>query len=132
MDNPKSEASAATISIPKFVTDMLKEKMMAGDLWQGGDKDYLYHDGFGNHLYPDSPSKKWRKIRGKHNVKKNRLHDFRHTMVALLMEEDDVNLLSISKQARHTSSKFTADVYGHISKKRREKTINQLQKYKPS
>ncbi|PAF34048.1 hypothetical protein CHH69_17920 [Terribacillus saccharophilus] len=102
----------------------MKEKILAGDPWQCGDKEYLYHDRFGNHLYPDSPSKKWRKIRAKHNVKKNRLHDFRHTMVALLMEEDDVNLLSISKQARHPSSKSTA--------KRREQTINQLQKYKPS
>ncbi|SDC81071.1 integrase [Terribacillus halophilus] len=47
LKNPKSEASAATISIPKFVTDMLKEyrrhwlieRMLAGDLWPGGIKN---------------------------------------------------------------------------------------------
>jgi len=140
LKKPKSAASAATIPLPFFVTDLLKvyrknwlkEKMLVGDHWEGGEKEYLYHDGFGNHLYPDTPSKKWRKIRQKHDMKDVRLHDLRHTMVALLMEEDNVNLLAVSKQARHTSSKFTADVYGHISKKRQQKTINQLQKYKPS
>jgi integrase len=134
---PKSKASKAEIILPDFVNNMLinyrrawiKEKFEAGDLWEHNERDFIFHNGFGRPLRPDTPSKKWRKIRSKHEIKKTRLHDLRHTMVALLMDEDNVNELAISKQARHASARFTSDVYGHISKKRQKSTINKLEKY---
>ena len=60
------------------------------------------------------------------------LHDLRHSMVALLMEEDNVNLPAIQKRARHSSSKITSDIYGHISKKRATQTASQFDKYAPN
>ncbi len=53
-------------------------------------------------------------------------------MVALLMEEDNVNLPGIQKRARHSSSKITSDIYGHISKKRATQTASQFDKYAPN
>ena len=53
----------------------------------------------------------------KYKLKKIRLYDLRHSMVALLTEADNVNLPAIQKRARHSSSKITSDIYGHISKK---------------
>ncbi len=137
--DPKTKSSKSTVVMPEWYMELLKdyerewkiEKLKCGELWKGGDHEYLFHNGTGNALYFTTPTTKWRRLIKKYNLKKIRLHDLRHTMVALLMEEDDVNLPAIQKRARHSSSKITSDIYGHISKKRAKQTASQFDKYAP-
>ncbi|QHA93115.1 tyrosine-type recombinase/integrase [Bacillus sp. N1-1] len=102
------------------------------EYWEGSDHQYLFHKGLGSPLYFTTPTTKWSRIVEKYKLKKIRLHDLHHSMVALLMEEDNVNLPAIQKRARHSSSKITSDIYGNISKKRAIQTASQFDKYAPN
>ncbi|WP_082235012.1 tyrosine-type recombinase/integrase [Halobacillus massiliensis] len=136
---PKTKSSKAAVVMPEWYMSLLREwhtewkreKFKMGEDWEGGEHQYLFHNGTGKALYFSTPTTKWRRIIEKHGLKKIRLHDLRHSMVALLMEEDDVNLPAIQKRARHSSSKITSDIYGHISKKRAKQTASQFDKYAP-
>ena len=138
--DPKTRSSKAAVVMPQWYMDLLKEyeiewkkeKMKARELWEENNHNFLFHSGMGKPLYFTTPTNKWRRLLKKNQLKKIRLHDLRHTMVALLMEEDDVNLPAIQKRARHSSSKITSDIYGHISKKRARQTASQFDKYAPN
>ncbi|MFK3960276.1 tyrosine-type recombinase/integrase [Pseudalkalibacillus hwajinpoensis] len=138
--DPKTKSSKASVVMPEWYMDLLKEykvewlneKESAAEYWEGSDHQYLFHKGLGSPLYFTTPTTKWNRIVDKYKLKKIRLHDLRHSMVALLMEEDNVNLPAIQKRARHSSSKITSDIYGHISKKRATQTASQFDKYAPN
>ncbi|MFQ3546109.1 site-specific integrase [Halobacillus rhizosphaerae] len=138
--DPKTKSSKASVVMPEWYMQLLKnyhkqwkiEKMKMMEFWEGEDHEYLFHHGTGKALYFTTPTTKWKRIIKKYNLKIIRLHDLRHSMVALLMEEDDVNLPAIQRRARHSSSKITSDIYGHISKKRAKQTASQFDKYAPS
>ncbi|WP_329956614.1 tyrosine-type recombinase/integrase [Bacillus sp. PS108] len=63
-----------------------KEKLLLSDAWEGGEHQYVFHSGKGKPYYYTTPTAKWTKIKKKYGLKDVRLHDLRHTMVALLME----------------------------------------------
>jgi integrase len=127
------------IDMPDWYMDELKkyhhlwkqEKLKTGELWEGGDKQYLFHRGFGIPLYPSTPTTKWRRFVKKHDLKYIRLHDLRHTMVTLLIEAG-ANMKAIQKRAGHSSLKVTSDTYGHVTKKVSKVTAEQFNKFAPN
>ena len=132
------KGSAGIVAMPEWYMDELKqyqvewekEKEGAGDFWEGGENQYLFHAGLGKPLFHNSPTQRWIQFRKKHKLKEIRLHDLRHTMVTLLIEAG-TNIKAIQKRARHKSSKITADVYGHVTKKVSRETAEKFDRFDP-
>ncbi|MFD2923483.1 tyrosine-type recombinase/integrase [Halobacillus naozhouensis] len=82
-------------------------------------------------FWPQTATSRWIKIKKKYNIKNIRLHDLRHTMVTLLMEEGE-SLKAIQERAGHCSSRITSYIYGHLTKKAKRSTAEKFEKYDPS
>ncbi|MGG3571228.1 site-specific integrase [Bacillus gobiensis] len=91
----KTIGSTRFVAMPDWYMDELKEyqmiwkreKFRLGDAWEGGDKQYVFHGGTGKPFYYTTPTYRWSKFAKKIDLKYIRLHDLRHTMVTLLIEE---------------------------------------------
>ncbi len=135
---PTKSSKPRTIKMPFWYMEELKEylnqwqeeKEATGDMWKGGEHEYLFHAGFGEPLYYNSPTQKWLQFIKKHDIKRIRLHDLRHTMVTLLIEAG-ANIKAIQKRAGHSSFRITADTYGHVTKKIIEDTVQHFDKFAP-
>ncbi len=79
--------------LAKYYRIRKKEKLLLGDAWEGGEHQYVFHSGKGKPYYYTTPTAKWAKIKKKYGLKDIRLHDLRHTMVALLMEAGESSVL---------------------------------------
>ncbi|MGM0854294.1 MAG: site-specific integrase [Bacillota bacterium] len=131
--------SARFVSMPFWYMADLKEyhhewkkdKLAMGELWEGGERQFIFHGGVGIPFYPQTATGEWQKFKKKFGFEGIRLHDLRHTMITLLIEEG-VNIKAIQERAGHSSSRITTDVYGHITKKVRDMTAEKFEKFKPS
>ena len=65
----------------------------------------------------------------KYNLKKIRLHDFRHSHASVLLNEG-VNIIAVSKRLGHESVKMTLDTYAHLMDGNEDKLIDTLEKLK--
>lgn len=115
----------------EFKEEWGREKEGAGDCWEGTDHEFVFHNGLGLPFYPTTATKRWIEFRNKYKFEGLRLHDMRHTMVALLIEEG-VHLKAIQKRAGHASFKTTSDTYGHVSKKLSDSMANRFEKFNPN
>ncbi|RJS59194.1 site-specific integrase [Bacillus sp. PK3_68] len=113
----------------EYVDNWEKERELIDDQWKGGNNQYLFHNGVGERFHPQSITQKWWKIRKEHGFN-IRLHDLRHTMVTLLIEEG-VNMRIIQERARHSSSRVTNDIYGHVSQKAAQSAAEKFDRFSP-
>jgi integrase len=138
VSSPKTESSNAEVDMPQWYMKELRlyrmkwleERMAAPDQWEGGEKDYVFHSGLGKPYFYDTPTKRWSKFLKKHGLKHTKLHALRHTTAVLLLEED-VPLKDIQERLRHSKYQTTADIYSHITKKKRKDTASKFDKYNP-
>lgn len=138
VSKPKTDSSNAKVDMPEwymaelktFRKKWLEEKMLVSDKWEGEGKEYIFHSGMGKPYFYDTPTKRWSKFLKKHELKHIKLHALRHTTAVLLLEED-VPLIDVQERLRHSKYQTTADIYGHISKKKRKETASKFDKYKP-
>ncbi|MEV5027476.1 site-specific integrase [Paenibacillus sp. LPE1-1-1.1] len=136
---PKSDDSLRTVDMPKWYMNELaiykeqceRERLMIGDKWLGGDKNYVFHAGYGKACYHTQPSKWWRRFTEKHGVKYIRFHDLRHSCATILLE-NDVSMKAIQERLGHSKQQVTADLYTHVSKSLSRETANKLEKLNPS
>lgn len=135
---PKSWSSKRFVKMPDFYMKELaayyrmwqKEKDMLGDAWEGEDHQYIFHSGKGKPYYYTTPTNKWSKFKKKYDVKNIRLHDLRHTMVALLIEAGE-NMSAIQKRAGHASPQITSNIYGHVTEELENKTAEYFNQFNP-
>ena len=71
------------------------------------------------------------KIAKKAKLRHIRIHDFRHTHASLLFDAG-ISMQDIKDRLGHASIKTTMDIYTHLPKKRREKTMNKFSDYMES
>ncbi|MFN3093967.1 tyrosine-type recombinase/integrase [Bacillus pumilus] len=125
---PKSK-SYRTITLPAEVMkeaaillrEVKKNKLMLGELWEGcpGDKDkiLLFGGDRGKPLYPTSLNTWWDRFAKRHDIKKIRLHDMRHTHATMLINQigkiPGFNIKSVSQRLGHANVKTTLDTYTH-------------------
>lgn len=114
-----------------FKKEWEREKEDAGDYWEGGNYEFVFQNGLGLPYYPSTATQQWIKFRDDFKFEGLRLHDMRHTMVAILIEEG-VNLKAIQKRAGHASYKTTSDTYGHVTKKAADATAKRFEKFNPA
>ncbi|MCY9195992.1 site-specific integrase [Bacillus atrophaeus] len=136
--SPKSKSSQRFVKMPDFYMDELakyyriwkKEKLLLGDAWEGREHQYVFHSGKGKPYYYTTPTAKWAKMKKKYGLKDVRLHDLRHTMVALLMEAGE-SLSAIQRRAGHASARTTSDIYGHVTEKLENSTVKHFNQFDP-
>jgi len=134
----KTEESEAFVPMPQWYMDELKkfrkkwiaQRNEVGTQWRGGDKQYVFHSGFGGKYYPNTPSLTWRRILKRHDLPPIRLHDLRHS-TSKILREDGVDLKAIQERLRHTRLETTANIYTAKSEKISRYTANRLEKLNP-
>ncbi|MBM9830889.1 site-specific integrase [Enterococcus faecalis] len=118
---PKTESSNRYITINTKITSMLKkwqeiQPKLLIDNFQNIDSNKLLVFQY-NEKHPSSDyySKQIKKIIAKNdlNLKPIRLHDFRHSHVALLIHNNEKNT-TIKERLGHSSITTTIDTYGHL------------------
>ncbi len=118
---PKTESSNRYITINTKITTMLKkwqeiQPKLLIDNFQNIDSDKLLVFQYSEkHPSSDYYSKQIKKIIAKNNLnlKPIRLHDFRHSHVALLIHNNEKNT-TIKERLGHSSITTTIDTYGHL------------------
>ncbi|EGO8185741.1 site-specific integrase [Enterococcus faecalis] len=118
---PKTESSIRYITINTKITEMLKkwqeiQPKLLVDNFQNIDSDKLLVFQYSEkHPSSDYYSKQIKKIIKKNNLnlKPIRLHDFRHSHVALLIHNNEKNT-TIKERLGHSSITTTIDTYGHL------------------
>ena len=118
-DHPKNSSSIRTIAIaPQTLNLLLKYKkeqdnlkMLLGNEWKNSNKILI--DKFGGNMHPDTPSKIFKKIQIKYNLKELNFHSLRHTSASMLIDSN-IHTKIISRRLGHSSSVITDTIYSHI------------------
>lgn len=105
--------------LKSYYINQKKLKLEMGNLWRGaiidGKKvDLLFTKSDGTPSQPDSITHIWRYISDKHNLRRIRFHDLRHTCASLMVKKG-VNFKVIQERLGHTDIKMTLNRYSHLS-----------------
>ena len=119
IEKTKTEDSERTITIPRFVFDILrlyrKEwtelRLSLGSLWKAD--DLLFVTSNGKLRYPEHNGGIFRRFIKRHNLKHLTPHGLRHTSTSLLIAAD-VQMKVISGRLGHSTMATTADIYSHL------------------
>jgi len=90
-----------------------KNRMLCGRSYNKADSDYINVDVLGNRIKPGYLSTAFPKFLEKHNFKRIRFHDLRHSCASLLLA-NGVSLKQIQEWLGHSTFKTTADIYAHL------------------
>lgn len=145
IQTPKTINSIRTISLTTDTVNVLKQWQMEQrkevnviSIKGGGiNQDNFIFNGMIDN-YPDNiplsytTVSTWNsKIAKKAGLRHIRIHDFRHTHASLLFDAG-ISMQDIKERLGHASIKTTMDIYTHLPKKRREKTMNKFSDYMES
>ncbi|MNR93693.1 Tyrosine recombinase XerD [compost metagenome] len=139
---PKSDASYRIVDMPEWYMEELalyyeewkREKERLGTKWEGGDRQFVFHNGKGRPYYYQHPYKWWKRFCARNEIRFIKFHGLRHSTGTLLLEdEDDHNVDSILKAIQerlgHSRLSTTSDIYVHLSKKVKKKTAGKYDKF---
>ena len=110
-------------AVPETITNMLidykkitdAKKEVLGDLRQWPEHDFLFTNDYGKPLRPDSIARWWERFIPRHELKKIRFHDLRHTSASVLFSMD-VKPKVIQERLGHSKIGTTLDIYTHLLK----------------
>jgi len=120
--DPKNYSSKRVITIPESLIELLKEykvwqnelRLKCGDQWQ--DHNRLFTQWNGKPIFPDTPSKWFKKFREKNNLPEITFHQIRHTNASLLISQG-VDVSTVSSRLGHARTSTTTDIYSHALKR---------------
>jgi integrase len=135
---PKTNSSIGEVPMPSWYMEELKkyhyewklERIKVGDQWQGGDRQFVFHVGFGKPIYHTTPSKRWVQFTKRHGLKYIRLHDLRHSSATLLIEAGS-NMKEVQTRLRHSTFQTTSDIYAHVTKNLSRVTAEKFDIFNP-
>ena len=107
---PKTRASIRAITLPTWLVEALAEHLAS---WPVSDNRILFAAPEGGYLRRSFRSRFWKPAVVESVGEPMRLHDLRHTHVALLIGQG-VHPSIIASRLGHTSVKTVLDVYGHL------------------
>jgi integrase len=131
---PKTEGSNRTIDLPAVTIAALRQHRIrqahaqewAGSAWTGNPWDLVFTTTKGTPLDERGVLRRFQeRILKDAGVPKMRIHDLRHSAVAILMAQG-VDARSISELLGHSSVAFTLQVYGHLMEETRRETANKM------
>lgn len=148
--NPKNKTSIRTVTIPGFVTDLLKRykteqkelKVKLGDQWEGcdgknwQDSNHIFIQANGKQMNISTPYQTFKDIIHKYNstiedeslkLPNIPLHGLRHTSATVLISED-VDIRTVSARLGHAQTSTTMNIYAHSLKESDKKAADKLDK----
>lgn len=141
---PKNKSSKRIVSMPEWYMAELKEyqkewKKNYWDMknkWQGGDRQVVFHAGYGKPFYHTQPTKWWTRFLSRHGLEHITFHGLRHSSATLLIEDEnnhgsevDSILKAVQKRLGHSTFQTTADIYAHVTKKKDKKMAEKFDKF---
>ncbi len=140
--DPKSLSSIRTVDMPTWYMDELQlfydeweqEKNDLGDMWEGEDRRFVFHNGVGKPYYYKHPSRWWERFCKRRGIRYIKFHGLRHSMGTLLIEDEaegqiDPLLMAIQKRLGHSRLSTTSDIYVHVTKKVKSRTTGKFDKF---
>jgi integrase len=130
----KTNDSHRTIDLPAVTIAALREHRIrqqharewAGSGWKGNAWDLVFTTSVGTPLDERGVLRRFQeRILVKAEVPKMRIHDLRHSAVAILLAQG-VDARSISELLGHSSVSFTLQVYGHLMEETKRETANRM------
>lgn len=122
VDDTKTEASSTTIPLPKVTRRVLvehqerqaveRQQMEADGLWS--DHGLVFPTNVGTPMEPRNLNRHFDGIRRRAGLPSVRLHDFRHTVVSLLLELGTPPHV-VQQIARHAHIDVTLTIYAHTN-----------------
>lgn len=136
----KNEASNDYVDMPKWFMDELNVhvkaqrkhnlKIKAEGMWEGGDRSFVFHSGYGKPYYHSTPTQRWKAWCEQNGFRYVTLHGLRHTNATFLLGQG-ATIKEIQHRLRHSTSQVTSDTYAHVTKKLSRKTTAHLEAFDP-
>ncbi|MFC4942346.1 tyrosine-type recombinase/integrase [Pseudonocardia sp. GCM10023141] len=131
VDDTKSQASDATVPLPKITRKALldhlarqgKERVDAGEIWQ--EHGLVFPTSVGTPMEPRSLNRHFDGIRTRAGLPGVRLHDFRHTVVSLLLALGTPPHV-VQAIARHADLDITLSIYAHTNLDAMREALDQI------
>jgi integrase len=132
--DPKTKGSKREVSVPpSLIADLKALKLQAGknrlgsgDLWEGGDRFFLFSAWeSGKPLNPSSVKTWWTRFIKRNKLKYITFHSLRHTSATLLINEG-VHAKIISERLGHSNIMTTMNIYGHVLRKADQEAANKF------
>lgn len=132
---PKTKSSIRTISMPHWYMEELaayihewkKQKLLVGDKWKGGDRQFLFHTGYGLPYHPNTPTNWWRNFLKKNGFRHVKLHGLRHTSATYLLE-NGATIEAVKNRLGHSSQR-TTEIYLHTTKTMEKATAQKFDQF---
>ena len=118
IESPKTVNSTRTIIISEYSINLLRElKNEQIPLYYKNNKKFndncfVFINNKCEPIYPDTLSKKFKKIIKDNNLKKITFHELRHTNASLLINSN-IDINSVSKRLGHSDTSITMEIYTH-------------------
>ncbi len=133
VQSTKTKGSVRTIPLPSSLKPILrklkvmqnKDILKAGDSFPEENNDFIFLSSTGNLLDTSNLSRSWERFLKRNEISYKKLHALRHTY-ATKQFENDVPLKTVSVLLGHSNINITADIYTHVLKKHKEKSIDIL------
>jgi integrase len=133
IQEPKSKNSKRTIPLPVSLITIIKdavnikkiEKLKAGDSYTKDYLDYIFLSQQGNLINAGNLDKTWNKFLKSLGIHHKKFHALRHTY-ATKQFENNIPLKTVSMLLGHSSIEITANIYTHVVKKEKEKSVDLL------
>ncbi|MBP2032562.1 integrase [Clostridium algifaecis] len=133
VQEPKTKNSKRTIPLPASLVGLIKdtikikksEKLKAGDSYCKNNLDYLFLSEIGNLINAGNLDKTWSKFLNRLDIPHKKFHALRHTY-ATKQFENNIPLKTVSMLLGHSSIEITANIYTHVLKREKEKSIDIL------
>ena len=116
LNDPKTKHSRRKVEMNVALVESLrrqqlrqrKAKLAAGSAWS--ETDAVFTSSVGTRLFPSNVHKQYKKLTQSLGLRYVRIHDLRHTVAHLLLD-DEVPLESVSRLLGHSSLSITMDIY---------------------
>jgi integrase len=124
---PKTEAGWRTMALPTFVLEALIAHRAAMTSRIASRLGLVFTTPRGTPLDPRNVTRAWTQLVASARVKRIRIHDARHTCVAILLGEG-ATLEDIKRLLGHETIATTSDLYGHLVEGRSRELANIMQR----
>ena len=125
---PKNISSIREVSLSSQLIDALQNhKKRQQQYYKNFNEDFIICGG-NEHLFAITIDNINKQIAKERNVKKIRLHDFRHSHASLLIN-NGVSPLAVAQRLGHSTVEQTLKTYSHLFEKENDKAVDILNKF---
>jgi integrase len=130
---PKNPSSVRVIPIPQFVIRVLEkykaaqnaERLKLGTQWRG--KDHIFTSWHGKVIHPNWISYWFLKFIKRHGLPELNLHALRHSHATIIINQQLLDIKSLSRRLGHANSVITNQVYLHAIEGADQKAVDALE-----